>query len=73
MNQLFGVPENSTLAYCSAPMFVVEGESLRLRTQHDETIPVMTQTLIRRTPGVFQARAHAIGASSEGGQEHASW
>ena len=31
LNKSFGVVESTTLAYCSAPMFLVEGESLRLR------------------------------------------
>ena len=35
MRKMFGVAEKSTLTYCGAPMFVVDGKSLRLRTQHD--------------------------------------
>ena len=52
MHRTFGVAENSVLAYCSAPMFVVEGRSLRLRTQHDRSYQ-FDQDLIERTPGVF--------------------
>ncbi len=60
MNQRFGVEENSTIAYCGAPMFVVEGESLRLRTQHDEPYRY-NPDLIRRTPGVFNLGPMRLG------------
>ena len=52
MHKMFGVAENSTLAYCGAPMFVVDGKSLRLRTQHDGPYRY-DPDLIGRTPGVF--------------------
>ena len=60
MHQMFGVVENSTLAYCGAPMFVVEGESLRLRTQHDGPYHY-DPDLIRRTLGVFNLGPMRLG------------
>ena len=69
MSQMFGVAENSTLAYCSAPMFVTEGKLLRLRNQHDEPYrqdPDSIRAYARRLP----PRAYAIGTATQGGQEH---
>ena len=52
MNKRFGVAEKSTLTYCGAPMFVVEGGSLRLRSQHDGPYRY-DPDLLKHTPGVF--------------------
>ena len=52
MHQMFGVMQNSTLVYCDAPMFVVEGKSLRLRTQDDGPYRY-DSGLMTRTAGVF--------------------
>lgn len=52
MHRTFGVAESTTLAYCNAPMFVVEGKLLRLRTQDDEPYRLDLGS-IRRTPGIF--------------------
>ena len=52
MHRAFSVAETTTLAYCSAPMFVVEGQLLRLRTQDDESY-LLDLGSIRRTPGIF--------------------
>ena len=60
MHQMFGVAETSALAYCGAPMFVVEGKFLRLRTQHDEPYRY-DPDLIERTPGVFNLGAMRLG------------
>ena len=60
MRQLFSVSENSTLAYCGAPMFVVEGETLRLRRQQDGPYRY-DPNLIRRTPGVFSLGPMRLG------------
>ena len=60
MSRMFGVAENSTLAYCSAPMFVIDGALLRLRTQHDEPYRQDPDS-IRRTPGVFHLGPMRLG------------
>ena len=60
VHQLFGVAENSILTYCGAPMFVVEGETLRLRTRHDGPYRY-DPDLIRRTPGVFSLGPMRLG------------
>ena len=60
MRKMFGAAENSTLAYCGAPMFVVDGKSLRLRTQHDGPYRY-DPDLIRRTPGVFNLGPMRLG------------
>ena len=60
MRKMFGVAENSTLAYCGAPMFVVDGRSLRLRTQHDGPCQY-DPDLMRRTPGVFDLGPMRLG------------
>ena len=60
MRKMFGVAENSTLAYCGAPVFVVDGKSLRLRTQHDGPYRY-DPDLIRRTPGVFNLGPMRLG------------
>ena len=52
MYQAFGVEESTTLTYCSAPLFIVEGQRLRLRTPDDEPHQ-FDPDLIRRTQGVF--------------------
>ena len=60
MHQMFGVAETSTLTYCGAPMFVVEGENLRLRTQHDGPYRYDSD-LIRSTPCVFNLGPMRLG------------
>ena len=60
MQKMFGVTENSTLAYCGAPMFVTEEKSLRLRTHHDGPYQYGPD-LLRRTPGVFRLGAMRLG------------
>ena len=60
MKERFGIAENSTLAYCGAPMFFVEGESIRLRTPHDEPYRCDPDS-IRRTPGVFNLGSRRSG------------
>ena len=60
MYKMFGVAENSTLAYCGAPMFVVDGKSLRLRTQCDGPYRY-DPDLMRRTPGVFSLGPMRVG------------
>ena len=60
MHKMFGVEEKSTLTYCGAPMFIVEGETLRLRTQHDGPYRYDSD-LIRRTPGVFSLGPKRLG------------
>ena len=60
MREKFGVAENSTLAYCGAPMFVVDGRSLRLRAQHDGPYQYEPD-LMRRTPGVFDLGPMRLG------------
>ncbi len=52
MGRTFGVAESTTLAYCNAPMFVVEGEFLRLR-DHDSEPFIYGSDSLQRTPGVF--------------------
>ena len=60
MHKMFGVAENSILAYCGAPMFVVDGKSLRLRTQHDGPYRY-DPDLIGCTPGVFNLGPMRLG------------
>ena len=60
MHQTFGVPESSTLIFCGAPMFVVEGKSIRLRTKHDGPFRY-DQNLMRRTPAVFDLGPMRVG------------
>ena len=60
MHQMFGVAETSALVYCGAPMFVVEGKFLRVRTRHDEPYRY-DPDLIERTPGVFNLGAMRLG------------
>ena len=60
MREKFGVAVNSTLAYCGAPMFVVDGRSLRLRAQHDGPYQYEPD-LMRRTPGVFDLGSTRLG------------
>ena len=60
MHRMFGVAQNSILAYCGAPMFVVEGDSLRLRTKDDGPYRY-DPDLIRRTPGVFSLGPTRLG------------
>ena len=60
MHQTVGVPESSTIAYCGAPMFVVEGKSIHLRTKHDGPFRY-DQDFMRRTPGVFDLGPMRVG------------
>ena len=52
MNERFGAAEATILAYCNAPMFVVDGKFLQLRTSDDDPYR-SDMALVRRTPGVF--------------------
>ena len=60
LNKSFRVVESTTLAYCSAPMFIVEGETVRLRTPDDEPFQC-DASLIDRTPGVFRLGPRRLG------------
>ena len=60
MFKMFGAAESSTLAYCGAPMFVVDGKSLRLRTQSDGPYRYHPDSM-RRTPGVFNLGPLRVG------------
>ena len=60
MHKMFEVAENSILTYCGAPMFVIEGESLRLRTQHDGPYRYGPD-LLERTQGVFSLGTMRLG------------
>ena len=60
MRQLFDVEEGSTLAYSSAPMFAIEGKSLRLRTKEDDPYRYDSD-LMKRTPGVFKLGPMRLG------------
>ena len=60
LKKSFGVVESTTLAYCSAPMFLVEGESLRLRGLGDEPFQCDADQ-IWRTPGVFRLGPKRLG------------
>ena len=60
MSQTFGVSENTTRAYCFSPMFVVDGESLRLRTAADGPFRSDLDS-IWRTPGVFYLGPGRVG------------
>ena len=60
MHRRFGVAESTVLAYCNAPMFVVEERSLRLRTQDDGPYLLQLQ-LVRRTQGVFRLAPRRLG------------
>ena len=51
MHSVFRTPENSASAYCHAPLFVIEGEKVRIRRQEEEYIfPVVPKTGV---PGMF--------------------
>ena len=52
MNQTFNVSENTTRVYCYAPMFVCDGQRVRLRTEEDEPFRCDPAS-IQKTPGVF--------------------
>ena len=52
MGRKFGVIESTSRAYCYAPMFVVEGNSLRIRTREDKPFSCDPDS-IWRTKGVF--------------------
>ena len=60
IDETFGVSENTTRAYCNSPMFVVEGESLRMRTDADEPFRSDIDS-IKRTPGVFRLGPRRVG------------
>ena len=60
MELIFGVAKSTTLMYCIAPMFVVEGELLRLRTPADKPFR-SDPDLVRRTPGVFDLGPMRLG------------
>ena len=60
MRQMFDVGEGSTLAYSSAPMFIIEGKSLRLRTKEDDPYRYDSD-LLKGTPGVFRLGPMRLG------------
>ena len=60
MQQMFGVKESSTRAYRSAPMFIVEEDKLRLRTQKDGPYRY-DPGLMKRKPGVFHLGTKRLG------------
>ena len=60
MHKTFGISEKATLTYCGAPMFVVVGETIRLRTQQDGPFR-FNRDLIGRTPGVFYLSPMRLG------------
>ena len=64
MDQTFGVSEGTTRAYCNAPMFIVDGEWLRLRTHQDEPYRCDADS-IRKTPGVFDLGHGRLGRMIE--------
>ena len=64
MDQTFGVSENTTRTYCNAPMFVAEGEWIRLRTHLDEPYHCDAAS-IRKTPGVFDLGHGRLGRMIE--------
>ena len=64
MDETFGVSESTTRAYCYAPMFVRDGEWLRLRTDADETYRCDADA-IQRTPRVFDLRHGHLGLMIE--------
>ena len=53
----FGVKENSVLAYIAAPMFVVDGDRIRLRTG-DDLIEV--EGTLQNCTGAFRSSEHSI-------------
>ena len=60
MYETFGVPETTTRAYSYSPMFVVDGASLRLRTDTDEPYQCDPDAILR-TPGVFNLGPGRLG------------
>jgi hypothetical protein len=64
MDQMFGVSENTTRSYCNAPMFIVDGEWLRLRTPADEPYQCDADS-IHKPPGVFDLGHGRLGRMTE--------
>ena len=64
MYSAFGVSENTTRTYFNAPMFVAEGERLRLRDRAQEPYQCDPGS-IRRTPGVFDLGHGRLGRMIE--------
>ena len=60
MRGVFGVAESSVHFYCAAPLFVVEGSTLRLRTPQDEPYRYAPD-LLSRTPGVYDLGPKRLG------------
>ena len=60
MYETFGVSETTTRAYSYSPMFVVDGASLRLRTDTDEPYQCDPDAILR-TPGVFNLGPGRLG------------
>ena len=60
MYETFGVSETTTRVYSYSPMFVVDGASLRLRTDTDEPYQCDPDAILR-TPGVFNLGPGRLG------------
>ena len=60
MYETFGVSETTTRAYSYSPMFVVDGASLRLRTDTDEPYRCDPDAILR-TPGVLNLGPGRLG------------
>ncbi len=60
MKQIFKVPNDTTLAYCSAPMFIRKGGWIRLRNKSDKPFRC-SPGKIRSTPGVFDLGGKRLG------------
>ncbi len=59
MHTVFGTPKNSANAYCWAPIFVIEGESVRIRRQDESyAYPDIPQGGV---PGVFALENDQVG------------
>ena len=59
MSSVFGVREATSKAYCYAPMFVAEGDTLRLRTP-DDGPSTRDVDAIKNTKGVFHLGAGRV-------------
>ena len=60
MSQTFQVSESTTRTYCQCPMFVTEGNTIRLRTQDDEPFKLNVESIDRST-GVFHLGSGRVG------------
>ena len=60
MLDTYGVKESTTKAYCAAPMFVSDGDSIELRTTRHDPYQADLSSL-RDTPGVFHLGTGRVG------------